>query len=35
MTSVKQLVELIRDGKVTSRALVEQSLARIDETDVY
>jgi Asp-tRNA(Asn)/Glu-tRNA(Gln) amidotransferase A subunit family amidase len=33
MTSAKQLVELIRDGKVTSRALVEQSLARIDETD--
>ena len=33
MTSAKQLVELIRDGKVTSRALVEQSFARIDETD--
>ena len=33
MTSAKQLVELISDGKVTSRALVEQSLARIDETD--
>ena len=33
MTSAKQLVELIRDGKVTSRALVEQSLARIEATD--
>ena len=33
MTSAKQLVELIRDGKVTSRTLVEQSFARIDETD--
>ena len=33
MTSAKQLVELIRHGKVTSRALVEQSLARIEASD--
>ena len=33
MNSAKQLVELIRKGSVTSRSLVEQSLARIDETD--
>ena len=33
MTSAKQLVEFIRDGEVTSRTLVEQSFARIDETD--
>ncbi|MDA7792338.1 amidase [bacterium] len=33
MTSAAHLVEMIREGKVTSRALVEQSFARIEETD--
>lgn len=33
MTNAKQLVEQIRDGKVTARSLVEQCFARIDETN--
>ncbi len=33
MKSAKQLVDLIRNGKVTCRELVHQSFARIDETD--
>ena len=33
MTSAKQLVDMIRDGKLTCQSLVEQSFARIDQTD--
>ncbi len=33
MTTAAELVELLRDGKVTSRSLVEQSFARIEETE--
>ena len=33
MTTAAELVELLRNGKVTSRSLVEQSFARIDETE--
>ena len=33
MTTEAELVELLRDGKVTSRSLVEQSFARIEETE--
>jgi len=33
MSSVTQLVEMIREGKLTSRALVEQCFSRIEETD--